>query len=292
MRAAFQSESGGELAKNAAAHRIGVLASNIQIVAVDLDGTLLDQKKQVSKTTAAALACLPGQGVRVVIASARPPRSVRAIYAALKLETWQINYNGALIWDEPSRTVVHHEPMKPKLVLEMIERARDMFEEVAVSCEILDRWYTDHAEQEYMTETGRLFRPDVVAPIEEFCREPVTKMLLLGEPRIISRLEQLLIEEYPMASVVRSEPELLQIMSVKADKAVALHRVATHYGVSMENVMAIGDAANDIGMLKAAGVGVAMDNAHPMVKRIANWVAPSNNDHGVHAALRKYGLCP
>jgi Cof subfamily protein (haloacid dehalogenase superfamily) len=269
-----------------------VVANEIKLVAVDLDGTLLDNKKQISRTTAAALSCLPGQGVPLVIASARPPRSVRAIYAALKLDTWQINYNGALIWDEPSRSIVHHEPMKPKLVLSMIDSARDMFEEVAVSCEILDRWYTDHAEQEYMTETGRLFRPDVVAPIGEFCREPVTKVLLLGEPRMISRLEQLLTSEYPMVNIARSEPELLQIMSSKADKAFALHRVATHYGVGMENVMAIGDAANDIGMLKAAGVGIAMDNAHPLVKRVANWVAPSNNDHGVPAALRKYGLCP
>jgi len=80
-------------------------------------------------------------------------------------------------------------------------------------------------------------------------------------------------------------------MSVKANKAIALRRVAAHYGVAMENVMAIGDAANDIPMLQAVGVGVAMDNAHPLVKRIAKWVAPSNNDHGVHAALRKYGLC-
>ncbi len=267
------------------------MANEIKLVAVDLDGTLLDQKKQITRTTAAALSCLPARGVRLIIASARPPRSVRAIYAALKLDTWQINYNGALIWDEPSKSVVHHEPMKPKLVLSMIERARDMFEEVAVSCEILDRWYTDHAEQEYMTETGRLFRPDVVAPVEEFCREPVTKILLLGEPPMISRLEQLLTSEYPMANIVRSEPELLQIMSSKADKSLALLRVAKHYGVAMQQVMAIGDAANDIGMLKAAGVGIAMDNAHPLVKRVANWVAPSNNDHGVHAALRKYGLC-
>ena len=144
------------------------MSTTIQLVAIDLDGTLLTQKKQVSKATAGALACLPGQGVRVVIASARPPRSVRAIYSALKLDTWQINYNGALIWDEPSMSVVHHEPMKPQLVLAMIERARDMFEEVAVSCEILDRWYTDHAEQAYMTETGRLFKPDVVAPWSSF----------------------------------------------------------------------------------------------------------------------------
>jgi len=267
------------------------MPSNIQLVAVDLDGTLLDSNKQVSDATAAALACLPAQSVRLVIASARPPRSVRPIYSALKLNTWQINYNGALIWDEPSQTVLYHAPMKPELVLSVIERARDMFEEVAVSCEILDRWYTDAVQQMYMTETGRLFRPDVVAPIEEFCREPVTKLMLMGEPPMISRLEQLLLQEYPNANIV-CEPELLQVMSPKADKALALRRVAAHYGVAMENVMAIGDAANDIAMLKSVGVGIAMDNAHPLVKRAAKWVAPSNNDHGVLAALRKYGLCP
>jgi 5-amino-6-(5-phospho-D-ribitylamino)uracil phosphatase len=268
------------------------MAGNIQLVAVDLDGTLLDNKKRVSDSTAAALACLPAQSVRLVIASARPPRSVRPIYTALKLDTWQINYNGALIWDEPSQTVIHHVPMKPALVLSMIERARDMFEEVAVSCEILDRWYTDAVQQMYMTETGRLFRPDVVAPIEEFCREPVTKLLLMGEPPMIARLEQLLLQEYPNTNIVCSEPELLQVMSPKADKSLALRRVAAHYGVAMENVMAIGDAANDIDMLKSVGVGIAMDNAHPLVKRVAKWVAPSNEDHGVHAALQKYGLCP
>jgi hydroxymethylpyrimidine pyrophosphatase-like HAD family hydrolase len=59
----------------------------------------------------------------------------------------------------------------------------------------------------------------------------------------------------------------------------------------MSQVMAIGDAPNDVGMLQLAGVAVAMDNAHAVVKEVADWVAPSNNDHGVHAALQKYGLC-
>jgi hydroxymethylpyrimidine pyrophosphatase-like HAD family hydrolase len=74
-------------------------------------------------------------------------------------------------------------------------------------------------------------------------------------------------------------------------KAVALEKVAKWYGVPMEQVMAIGDAPNDVGMLQTAGVSVAMDNAHPLVKDVADWVAPSNNDHGVHAALARYGLC-
>ena len=55
--------------------------------------------------------------------------------------------------------------------------------------------------------------------------------------------------------------------------------------------MAIGDAPNDVGMLQLAGVAIAMDNAHGIVKAEADWIAPSNDDHGVHAALVRYGLC-
>ena len=68
-------------------------------------------------------------------------------------------------------------------------------------------------------------------------------------------------------------------------------KIADFYAIPMSQVMAIGDAPNDVGMLQLAGVGVAMDNAHPRVKEVAQWVAPSNNDHGVHAALIRYGLC-
>ena len=72
--------------------------------------------------------------------------------------------------------------------------------------------------------------------------------------------------------------------STGAARAAFLDRIG-------EEIMAIGDALNDVPMLQAAGVAVAMDNAHPEVKLAADWVAPSNNDHGVHAALARYGLC-
>jgi hydroxymethylpyrimidine pyrophosphatase-like HAD family hydrolase len=81
-------------------------------------------------------------------------------------------------------------------------------------------------------------------------------------------------------------------MDKRVSKAVALRAVAKHYNVPMGQVMAIGDAPNDVGMLQLAGVGVAMANAHKVVKNVADWIAPSNNDHGVHAALVRYGLCP
>jgi hypothetical protein len=263
----------------------------IQLVAIDLDGTLLNDSKQVSDQTVAALCDLPARGIKVVIASARPPRSVRHIYQTLRLDTWQINYNGALIWDEPRRQVVFHLPMPGEVARRIIEYARELFPQVLVSCEVQDRWLTDRHEQKHTTETGRLFQPDKIAAVAEMCSEPITKLLLLGPPEMMAHLALKIADLHPDVSLVQSDRDLIQIMAAGANKAAALRRVAEQYHVPMANVMAIGDASNDIPMLEAAGIAVAMDNAHPEVKRIADWIAPSNNDHGVHAALRRYRLC-
>ena len=87
------------------------------------------------------------------------------------------------------------------------------------------------------------------------------------------------------------EDHQLQLIKSLLARQRGILLVAGHYGVPMKHVLAIGDAANDVPMLQAAGIGVAMDNAHDAVKSVADWVAPSNNDHGVHAALVRYGLC-
>jgi Cof subfamily protein (haloacid dehalogenase superfamily) len=268
----------------------------IRLVAVDLDGTLLNDSKQVSDRTASAFKCLPSRGVKVVIASARPPRSVRHIYKLLGLDTWQINYNGALIWDEPTQAPIFHRPLGKGVARRIIDDARFLFANVQVTCEILDKWYTDRFDPNNTTETGRLFKPDVIAPLETFCNGQVTKLLLLADPQTISTLEYAIAQAHngvdgEEITIVRTDDNLLQIMDRRVSKATALQLVANHYNVKMENVMSIGDAPNDVAMLQVAGVAVAMDNAHPLTKKVAHWIAPSNNDHGVHAALVKYGLC-
>jgi hypothetical protein len=264
---------------------------DIRMVAIDLDGTLLNDSKKVSEQTITALSGVCTRGAKIIIASARPPRSVRHIYNQLKLNTWQINYNGALIWDEPAKRVIFHRPMSCDLVRRIIDTARAKFDSVLITCEILDRWYTDRFDQTYTTETGRLFKPDVIAPLDQFCNQPITKLLLLGDKKTIDELEVLLAPASSSVTVVRTDPELLQIMDKLVSKGAALQIVAEHYQIPLENVMAIGDAPNDVGILRIAGVGVAMDNASPIVKEVADWIAPSNNDHGVHAALVKFGLC-
>jgi 5-amino-6-(5-phospho-D-ribitylamino)uracil phosphatase len=263
---------------------------DIKLIAIDLDGTLLTAEKQVCGAACQELQRVAANGVKVVIASARPPRSVRGFYRQLGLDTWQINYNGAMIWDEPAGRVVHHQPMPGDAVRRLIERARQLHSQMIVHCEIADRWHTDRTDPRYNTGTGKLFEPDEFADIAIICRQPITMLNLLAEPVDIDRIEPILVREFAgQIELIRAgDHDLLIGKHCQACKSSALKMVADHYHVPLEQVLAIGDAPNDLGMLELAGVSVAMDNAPERVKIAADWVAPSNNDAGVCAALRRF----
>lgn len=263
----------------------------IRLIAIDLDGTLLTDDKQVCSAACEALKRAAADGVKVVIASARPPRSVRAFYQQLGLDTWQINYNGAMIWDEPAKQVVFHQPMDGEAVLRLAMRARDLHADVLVECEILDRWHTDRAtSRKFSTGTGKLFQPDVFADLATICRQSITVVNLLGEPTEIDRIEPILVAESGAEiEIVRAgDNDLIIGHHPDACKSVALQKVADHYQVPMANVLAMGDAQNDVGMLKLAGTSVAMGNAPDSVKSHADWIAPANVDLGVCAALKRF----
>ncbi|MEM8872806.1 MAG: Cof-type HAD-IIB family hydrolase [Planctomycetota bacterium] len=260
----------------------------IRLVAIDLDGTLLDANKKVSTKTADALHELrETTDVRVVLATARPPRSVRPIYRELRLDTWQVNYNGALIWDEPGNMAHFHRPIPGELCFRMCDTARDLFDEVLIHAEIMDKWFTDREnDPEHTTETGKMFQPDAIGPVEDFCRFPITKLMMLGEPAMLTRIETALLAEFRKdVQILHTDRDLLQIMDKRVSKGVALSKIAGHFGIRASQTLAIGDNLNDAGMMKWAGRSVAMGNGHKHIKKIADFVAPSNEEDGVHAAL-------
>ena len=126
----------------------------IQLVAIDLDGTLLNSAKRITATTAAILrAARQEAGAHIVLASARPPRSVMPFYQLLDLDAPMINYNGALVYDPPTQRALLHLPLPAETALAIVDLARSVYSRVVVSAEILDRWYTDRLEPAYMTET-------------------------------------------------------------------------------------------------------------------------------------------
>lgn len=267
--------------------------SAIKLVALDLDGTLLTSRKTISRRTHTVLRHAIDGGVKVVLATARPPRSVRTYYEALKLSTPQINYNGALIWDEPGKRVLFHNPLAAALALEVILFARKLYPELMVSIEILDKWYTDHYADipEYATETAKHFVPDFIGPLEAFLVVPVTKLMLLGHPDWIAALEKSVARKFgSRLAHTRSDAFLLQIMHPQVSKGGALAWIAQTLGITLPEIMAVGDAPNDLDMLAAAGTAVAMGNAWPEVLKKSALTVADNDHDGIAEALERFVL--
>jgi Cof subfamily protein (haloacid dehalogenase superfamily) len=261
----------------------------INLVAIDLDGTLLTSDKQITPRAVAAIRRAAVLGVRVVIASARPPRSVQPLYDLCGLNTVQINYNGALVWDPIGRKIILHRPMVPETVHAVIELARSRHPQTLASIEILDKWYTDKFDPTYVTETAKVFQPDKVVPFDQSLTEPVTKLMLLGPAESIIELEGLLASHFSgQLLVLRIEDYMLQIMHPTAGKSSALAAVAELYNVPRSQVMAIGDAPNDLGMIQWAGLGVAVNNAHPLVRKAADYITASNDEEGAAEAMEMF----
>jgi Cof subfamily protein (haloacid dehalogenase superfamily) len=265
------------------------MTTPIGLIALDLDGTVLRPDRTISDRVRAAIGSA-GARVPVVIASARPPRSVRAIARALGLATPQVCYNGALTWDMIAAAAVAHVPLAPEVCGELIAAARAV-SDVVVSIEHLDRWLTDRVDLRFVTETGRLFGPDVVAPLSDFSHLGATKLMLHGEPAEIDRVRAALEPAFAgRATFLRTDPDLLQAIDPATSKWRAVAAVARSFDVTADAVLAIGDNENDREMIAGAGVGVAVANGTEAARAAADWIAPSNVDDGVAVAIERFVL--
>ncbi|MBL8764796.1 MAG: HAD family phosphatase [Phycisphaerae bacterium] len=256
----------------------------IDLLALDLDGTLLASDKTVSERNARALRRVASDGVAVVLVTARPPRSVRALLRRLALgpgHAVTINYNGALTWDADREEPIEHVPLPADVVRDASRLARRLDPGVAVSVETLDRWLTDRVSEQWRVETQNLGGPDHLGPLEGFVDRDATKLMLLHEPTRLG----------PIAAAVRAELEgpgrctlavsdhhVLQVVAPGVDKGAALRRFCARAGIPAQRVMAIGDAPNDATMVRWAGVGVAVGNAWDELKREARLVLERTND--------------
>ncbi len=261
------------------------------MVAIDIDGTLLRSDKSISPRTARAIQSSIEQGVEVVLASARPPRAVRQIYDALRLSSLQINYNGAVIHDAIRDQHIYHQSLAPELARRVFELARRVDPSVVVNIEALDRWYTDRVDPDLSMEVSKTFEPDWVGPLDNHLNDPVTKVMFLAPPGRIDAVRQAIAHAFTQqVTIAVSDPHLIQVVHHTVDKGHALGMIAGTRGFSAQQVMAIGDAPNDAGMLRWAGLGVAVENAWPEALEAANATVASNDQDGVAEALERYVL--
>jgi len=239
------------------------------LVAIDVDGTLLDSTGRLSPENERAVRAAVERGVRVVLATARPPRTTRPLAERLGLagaagSSVHIHYDGAVVWSARRNGANEHWALPARTSQSVIAAARAAWRGVSVSIEHLDRWYADHLKEGLTSEVSLATKPDYVGPLESFMHIPPTRLTLAAPPEHLGAVRKIVMDEYVgpgHASCSASAPHLLQVVAPGVDKGAAVRWIAEMTKTDRRRVMAIGDGPNDAGMLRWAGLGVAVGNA-------------------------------
>ncbi len=264
-----------------------------EIIALDLDFTLLNEDHRISPRNLAAVRRCRDLGAKVVITSGRMFRCTLAYLHTLELDTPIIAYNGALIKQESTGEELLHEHLDVETAQSLV--AFCAREELNLNYYLDDNLYIAKPNvwaDLYSSRTGAPLNP--VGDLRVFADRAPTKALIVADPQRIQELYTVMAPEYSArAYVTISNVEYLEFMPPGVDKGKALAVLAEHYGVPREKTIAFGDANNDLPMVRWAGTGVAMANAHPEVKAVADRIAPSYDEDGVAAVLEEvFGFSP
>ncbi|GLZ46534.1 haloacid dehalogenase [Actinomycetospora sp. NBRC 106375] len=265
-----------------------------RLVATDVDGTLLGAHEEVSPRTRAVVARMVDAGVPLVLATGRPPRWIPRVCDALGLAPLTVAANGAVLYDAAADRVLAAETLDLAALAEVVDGLRAAIPGCGLAVERVGDGAFDRREEQFVSEAAYVHawpHPDHrrVAP-GDLLAEPVTKVLVRHPTRAsedMARAARPAVGH--LVDVTYSAGGgLLECARRGVTKATGLTRAAAHHGVGADEVVAFGDMPNDLAMLRWAGHGVAVANAHPDVLCVADEVAASNLDDGVASVLERW----
>lgn len=261
----------------------------IEAVAFDLDDTLLRDDRNISPYTLSVLRRAAEAGIRVIPASGRTRESMRGYVEEIGCASCFISCNGAEVWS-PSLELLAQELLDVALAREVARFAEDhgcYAQTYAEDCFFYNQegeWARAYAE------SSRL-RGVHVGNLEAYIANPTPKILMMDDPRRIVELLAEARERFGgQVSLTCSKPYFLEVNPLRATKGNALGWCAEHYGFSMAHAVAFGDSLNDLSMLTAAGLGVAVANAREDVRAQVSAVCGSNEEDGVARYIEQHIL--
>ncbi|MDD2233664.1 MAG: Cof-type HAD-IIB family hydrolase [Desulfitobacteriaceae bacterium] len=264
----------------------------IRLVAIDLDDTLLCDDFTISKRTLAAVRMARESGVKITLATGRMPGSARPYAEQLGLDVPVINYHGAMIQNALSREVLYRRVIPVNLAVEIVEflHKQELYVQVYLGDRVFTRELNQCSDIYKRIASVRIEQRDLLQLLKEE-PEGVEKMLVISEEYQLNSLADILNQRHGgLLHIAKSKPMFLELTEITVNKGVALASLAELYGISREEVMAIGDSYNDIEMIEYAGLGVAMGNARSEVQTKADVITGTNQEEGVAQALERYVL--
>ncbi len=258
-------------------------------IATDLDGTLLGPDGKVSERTTKAILAAEDAGLVVVIATGRPPRWIAPIVDQLGDRGLVVCANGASVYDPVRHELVDRTDLDEAVVAGLVDDLLAVFPEAVLGVEQGFDFGVDDAIEGSRLDFRTEFPDITIAPIRSFLDRPVTKLIVrLSHPAPSGTADRVQAVAGGRALVTHSTSEsFLELSHPSAHKAATVERLLERAGVAAAEVVAFGDMPNDLELIRWAGLGVAVGNAHPLLKEAADEVTASNADDGVAIVIER-----
>lgn len=253
-----------------------------KIVFFDIDGTLINEEKEIPSDTRKAILSLQKKGIHVVIATGRSPFHLRRIREELQIKSF-ISYNGAYV--EYAGTPIYQQ----ELELAALEQLYALSQEGDHPLIFMgtQQAYTTHDSHGHIIETFNYLKMDFPEYDPFFYkRESVHQVLLY----CLKENEQAYVGKFSEFDFIRWHKYSMDVLPKGGSKAKGIEAFLKHLGIAREDAVAFGDGLNDKEMLEFVGMGVAMGNAHPELKSLANWITKHVNEGGISYGLKELQL--
>lgn len=268
----------------------------IKLIAIDLDGTLLNSKKEIPQANINAIQEATAKGIKIVLCTGRPKNGTKPYFDQLGLvdDEFLILNNGCNTYSSLEWNLLHYYHLTLDQVRHL-ESLSDSFKNVDLTLTTEDNYYVlGESVPEIVAADGDLvFTKVKTVSINQLEKgsEIVYQAMYMGPSSDLDQFEEVVRAQLAEGfSIVRSQDYILEIMPKNVTKAYALKALADNLNCKADEVMAIGDAPNDIEMLTFAGTGVAMGNASESIKVLADHITSHCDQAGVAEAIYKFAL--
>ncbi|AHF57511.1 Cof-type HAD-IIB family hydrolase [Spiroplasma eriocheiris] len=274
--------------------------SNIKLVAIDLDGTALNSKHEMSLTTLTTLKKLADYNIKLVIASGRPLYQIKEIIDKLALNDindFTVAFNGTVVANNQTHDIIATNPLGGSdfglLCQEIIDSPLTtmiLFDQSASNFNRIKIYYKELADgitNRYFSNLQDLHGQVELVPYNN--QEIIGgKLFIEGPVAVVEKLLAKWNDKFEICQEIRNNRTNFEITNKNITKAWGIQQICQQYNIDRSQVMAIGNEHNDIEMLKWAAIGVAVANADDDVKAIADALTDSNDQDGVAKAINKY----
>ena len=276
----------------------------VKAVFFDIDGTLVNDRKSVLKSTKEAIKIVKEQGVLVGVATGRGPFFVKDLMDDLDLD-FAVTYNGQYIFNKDR--VLFASPIDKGSLRQIISYAKANQKEIAMGTrqavvgsrimsfglsplsQLVSRFVPKFLTRTISNSFNRMVSkavPQKEEDLLDLINQPVYQVLMLMTPEESNQAAT----ELDHLKFTRSNPFAADIINQGNSKLEGIRRVGKEYGFDLNQVMAFGDSDNDLEMLAGVGMSVAMGNGSSSVKEVAKHITTSNQEGGIHKALEYFGV--